>query len=63
MAKQPDLNVFTVIERHGDKKNFWQRIGSGWTNSDGSFNVELNALPVNGKMHIRPPKQEEQKQG
>ena len=62
MAKKPDFIAYTVIERHGDKKSFWQRIGSGWINSDGSVNVELNALQVNGKLHLRSPKQEERKQ-
>lgn len=46
--------VFTIIN-NGDenKKGFWQRIGVAFENKDGSLNVKLNALPVNGTLHIR----------
>lgn len=57
MANQkPDYIVYTIVETNGDAKNFWQRVGSAWTNNDASINVTLNALPVNGKLHIRVPK-------
>ena len=61
MANQkPDLIAYTIVETNGDAKDFWQRIGSAWTNSDGSINITLNALPVNGKLHIRVPKPHEE---
>ena len=44
--------VFTIVERNG--KNFWVRIGAAFVNKDGSETVYLDALPVNGRMHIRP---------
>ncbi len=57
MANQkPDFIAYTIVETNGDAKDFWQRVGSAWTNSDGSINIMLNALPVNGKLHIRAPK-------
>ena len=46
--------VFTITER-GDKK-YWNRIGTAFVNSDGSLNVILDALPMNGKLNIRDPK-------
>ena len=58
-SKKPDLFAFTIVETGEEKKDFWQRVGSAWTNSDGSINVTLNALPVNGKLHIRAPKPQE----
>lgn len=45
--------VYTVVERGGDK-SIWVRIG--WvhgTNHDGSYNITLDALPVNGKLQVR----------
>lgn len=45
--------VYTIIEREGLEKNIWIRIGGAWTNRDGSINVRLNALPVNGVLHVR----------
>ena len=61
MANQkPDLVAYTIIETNGAAKDYWQRVGSAWTNSDGSINITLNALPVNGKLHIRAPKPDEE---
>ena len=43
--------VFTIVERNG--KSYWVRIGTAFTNKDGSETVYLDALPVNGRMQIR----------
>ena len=48
------LKVYTIIENtKGDGKGFWLEIGRAFVNKDGSHNVLLNALPVNGTLHIR----------
>ena len=61
MANQkPDYVVYTIIENNGDADDYWQRVGSAWTNKDGSINLSLNALPLNGKLHIREPKSDEE---
>jgi hypothetical protein len=44
--------VYTVIEK-GPGKSFWVRIGTGFTNRDGSLNLHLDALPTNGKLQVR----------
>lgn len=43
--------VYTMVER--GERTFWCRIGTAFTNRDGSLNVNLDALPVNGRLHIR----------
>jgi hypothetical protein len=43
--------AYSITERGG--KSFWNRIGVAFTNSDGSLNVKLECLPVNGEIHIR----------
>ena len=48
-------HVFTMIEREGEEKSRWVRIGTGFINKDGSINVYLDALPVNGKINVRDP--------
>ncbi len=52
------LGVYTIINReddeHPERKNLWIHIGIAFVNRDGSINVRLNALPVNGSLHIRP---------
>jgi len=46
--------------RDGEKKSKWMLVGSAFKNNDGSLNVLLDALPLDGKIHIRKiePKQE-----
>ncbi|MBP9111682.1 MAG: hypothetical protein KBF88_02690 [Polyangiaceae bacterium] len=44
--------VYTVVER-GEGKSFWNRIGTGFVNRDGSINLKLDALPTNGTLQIR----------
>ena len=51
-AARTSKAVYTIIETPGDK-SFWLRIGWARTNRDGSFNVTLDALPVNGKLQVR----------
>jgi hypothetical protein len=55
-VKKSPLVVYTIVERPGDKKTFWVRIGAAFRNHDGSLNAYLDAVPVNGKMHIREPR-------
>ena len=49
------LVVYTIIEKPGSDKSFWAKIGSAWINRDQSINIQLDALPVNGKLHVREP--------
>ena len=51
--RTPDFEAYTVIEREGQERGYWLRIGAGWENRDGSINVVLNALPVNGRLNLR----------
>ena len=48
--------VFNIVE-NGNGKSFWIRVGIAFVNKDGSMNVKLNALPVNGTLHIRDKKE------
>ena len=52
------LGVYTIVPRgpkaEPDQKNLWVHIGIAFVNRDGSINARLNALPVNGTIHIRP---------
>ena len=53
MNRLPDFKVFIIKNRADGKKPFWIPIGAAWTNRDGSLNVVLDAVPTNGRMHIR----------
>ena len=44
--------VYTVVER-GPGKSFWCKVGIGFVNRDGSINLRLDAVPVNGTLQVR----------
>ncbi len=43
--------VYVISERNG--RSFWNRCGIAFVNADGSLNVKLESLPVNGEVQIR----------
>ncbi len=45
--------------KDGEKKTVWRRIGTAFENRDGSFNVELEAVPVSGRMQLREPREDD----
>ena len=47
--------VYTIVEREGLEKNQWIRVGMAFVNRDRSLNLRLDALPVNGVLHVRDP--------
>lgn len=49
-------DVYLITERGEEGKSFWSRIGIAFVNQDDSLNVILDALPLNGKIHIRDRK-------
>ncbi len=56
-AKTPAkrLVVYTIIDKPGTDRSIWWRIGTAWINRDQSINIQLDAFPVNGKLHVREP--------
>lgn len=51
--------IYTIVDippRNGaPERKHWLRIGTGFPNRDGSFNIKLDALPTNGTLHMRDP--------
>jgi hypothetical protein len=45
--------VYTIVERPGNEKKLWIRVGTAFVNRDLSLNVRLDASPTNGQLHIR----------
>jgi hypothetical protein len=44
--------VYTIVETK-QGKSFWMKVGIGFINHDGSMNLKLDALPVNGTLQVR----------
>lgn len=58
MAKKPDFNV-CVSRKGSDDKNYYTTIGAAWSVKDGGISVQLQALPVDGKMVLFRKKDDE----
>lgn len=54
-------DVYTITEREGEEKKYWTKIGIGFVNRDNSINVVLDAVPTNGRLHIRERQKEKEK--
>ena len=50
--------VYTIVA-NDNGKDFWIRVGVAFENKDGSLNVRLNCLPLNGTLHIRDRKEKD----
>jgi hypothetical protein len=46
------MKIAYVITKRG-ARSYWTRIGVAFTNRDGSINVKLDAIPVNGEIQLR----------
>lgn len=51
--------VYTIVEQANSGKQFWLRIGVAFINRDESLTVRLDAMPVNGTLHIREDRADE----
>jgi hypothetical protein len=57
-GNKPTLIAYSVKEREG-KKDFWMRIGAAWSfehNGRTGFTVQLDALPIDGRIVLSEPK-------
>jgi hypothetical protein len=59
-TNKPSLLAYTVKNR-GKGKAIWTRIGAAWPHNSGTgFSIELEALPVDGRLVLIPPKSDEE---
>ena len=58
-SKKPTLIAWHVRES-GNGKGYWTRIGAAWTNRDGGFTIQLDSVPLDGRIVCQPPKEKEE---
>ena len=59
MSNKPIFYAYAVKER-GRNKAIWTRIGAVWPHEKGKgFNIELEALPIDGRIVVMEPKADE----
>lgn len=57
MNQLQKFDVFSVRQTKPNAATIWVKVGFARANRDGSINVTLDALPIDGKLHLRlPPK-------
>jgi len=47
------LTVFSLKKNERSGATVWVRAGNAYVNKDGSMNIYLDVLPLNGTLHIR----------
>jgi hypothetical protein len=58
-SKIPSFFAYVVKDRPG-RRPLWTKIGTVWGHEKGTgFNVELQALPMDGRIVLMPPPTEE----
>jgi hypothetical protein len=50
-------DAIAVREDPITKKTYWTKVGKAFLNTDGSYNIFMDALPLTGKLQIRPHKE------
>ncbi len=56
-----DVSSIREYERNGETKTQWTKIGVAFTNQNGSINVQLDCLPLDGKCQLQVPLTQEEK--
>ena len=54
------LAVFSI--RKIKNGSIWVRAGSAFVNRDGSLNLYLDVLPIDGQLHVREPGERDKKE-
>lgn len=50
-AQTPMKSAYALTEREG--KTYWSRCGVAFENRDGSLTIQLDCLPVSGRLQVR----------
>jgi hypothetical protein len=59
MSNKPTLIAYSLKDRGRKQKPFWVRIGGAWPFESGTgYTVQLDALPLDGRIVLAPPKPE-----
>jgi len=60
-SKTTETKAVFAITQKGEK-SYWTKVGAAFfSNRDGSINLELDALPVSGKLQIRAEDEREER--
>ena len=61
MSQSKHKAVYVIVENDRLEKPLFRRVGTAFVNKDQSLNVILEALPIEGRLHIREPRAHDEK--
>lgn len=53
--------AYSISERNG--KSYFSKVGIGFVNKDGSWNLKLESFPISGEIHVRDYVPREESEG
>lgn len=53
-SRSPSHVAYHVRDAGPGKKGYWNRVGVAWTNKDGGFTVQLDCVPLDGRIVCQP---------
>ena len=56
-GSKPDYDVF-VSQQNADEKTFYNRVGAAWKVARDGISIQLQALPVDGRLVLFPRKED-----
>ncbi len=56
------MMVEEYVDGQGQGRSKWTKIGAAFENKDGSIGIQLNALPINGKVILQVPLTKEERE-
>jgi hypothetical protein len=57
---QPDFIAYSLVSTKDKNKDYWHRLGAAFKQAkSGGYNLQLNSLPLDGRIVLMPPKQDE----
>lgn len=55
-SKKRPSHIAYQVQDSKEGKSYWNRVGVAWTTKDGKgFSIQLNALPLDGRIILREP--------
>ncbi len=58
-TKKPSHYAYQVRES-ANGKGFWNRVGVAWAIKDGGFSIQLESIPLDGRILLQIPKEKEE---
>ena len=53
-SKKPSHVAYQVRDTGHGKKGYWNRIGVAWTTKGNGFSIQLESVPLDGRIVLRP---------